>query len=53
MWLLDAPDAARPKRPFNWIVLMAFLFVSAGFGFFAYRAICPPEERRASRKRGR
>jgi hypothetical protein len=53
MWLLDAPDAARPKRPFNWIVLSIFLLVAAGFGFFTYRAIYPPEERQrpASRRR--
>ena len=38
-WLLDAPDAARPKQPFNWFVLMMFGVVSLGFGIFAYRAI--------------
>jgi hypothetical protein len=27
MWLLDAPDAAPPKRPLNWV------------GFFAHHAI--------------
>ena len=52
-WLLDAPDASRPKRPFGWLTLGAFLVVAAGFGFFAYRAIYPPSEHRpvASRRR--
>jgi hypothetical protein len=44
LWMLDAPDAARLKRPFNWMVLGLFLLVAAGFGFFSYRAIYPPGE---------
>jgi hypothetical protein len=44
MWLLDAPDAARPKRPFSWIMLSLFVTVAAAFGFFAYRAIYHSED---------
>lgn len=53
MWLLDAPDAARPKRPFNWTVFTMFLFVAAGFGFFAYCAIYAAEDRHPSKPRRR
>jgi hypothetical protein len=43
-WMLDAPDASRPKRSFNWIVLSLLLITCAGCGFFAYRAIYPPDD---------
>ena len=43
-WLLDAPDASRPKRGFNWIVLTLTLVALGGFGFFMYRAIYAPDE---------
>lgn len=53
-WLLNAPDAARPKRDFNWIVLTLFLLTSAGLGVFTYRAIYPPDDApRPSSKRRR
>jgi hypothetical protein len=45
MWLLDAPDAARPKRPLNWVMLSLFLLVTAALGFFAYRAIYQSDDR--------
>lgn len=52
-WLLNSPDASRPKRPFNWLVFGVFLAAAAGFGFFAWRAIYPPGEARpvSSRRR--
>ncbi|HEY2411215.1 MAG TPA: hypothetical protein VGI40_03185 [Pirellulaceae bacterium] len=52
-WLLDAPDAARPKQAFNWFVLSAFGLISLGFGIFAYRAIYHSDERSMVVKRKR
>jgi hypothetical protein len=43
-WLLDAPDASRPTRPFNWTVFTLFMLATIGFGVFAYRAIYPASE---------
>jgi len=53
MWLLDAPDAARPKRPFHWGVFSGLVLVSAAFGVFTYRAIYSGDEGRRSTKRRR
>ena len=43
-WLLDAPDALRPKRPFNWINFGLLVLAGGGFAFFTYRAIRAPAE---------
>ena len=53
MWLLDAPDAARPKRPLNWVMLSLFLLVTAALGFFAYRAIYQSDDSRPTVRRRR
>jgi len=53
MWLLDAPDAARPRRPLNWVMLSLFLLVTAALGFFAYRAIHQSDDGRPTVKRRR
>jgi len=42
-WMLDAPDASRPARSFNWITLAVLLISGAGAGFFTYRAIYQPD----------
>ena len=52
-WMLDAPDASRPARDFNWFVLGLTIFACAGSGFFAYRAIRsgnPPARKAAVRR---
>lgn len=43
-WMLEAPDASRPARGFNWITLTILLISGAGAGLFAYRAIFPADE---------
>jgi hypothetical protein len=43
IWLLDSPDAARPTRPFNWIVFSLLVMSIVGCSFFAYRAIYHPD----------
>jgi hypothetical protein len=43
-WMLDAPDASRPARSFNWITLVVLLISAAGAGFFTWRAIYPPDD---------
>ena len=53
MWLLDAPDAARPKRPLNWVMFLLFVIVTAAFGIFAYRAIYQSDETQPVVKRRR
>lgn len=49
-WLLDAPDAARPKRPFSWGAMSILIVVSSALDFFAYRAIYPPGARIRSKR---
>jgi hypothetical protein len=51
IWLLDAPDAARPKRPFSMPVFAALIFVTTGLSFFAYRAIYHSDDGPKSRSR--
>jgi hypothetical protein len=43
IWLLDSPDAARPKRPFGWFMFSLLLVSAAGCGVFAYWAIYFPD----------
>jgi predicted small lipoprotein YifL len=54
IWLLDSPDAARPKRPFSWLVFSLLLLSGAGCGVFAYGAIYYPDgEARSPARRKR
>jgi hypothetical protein len=54
-WLLDAPDASRPTRPFNYVVLLLMVAVCLGFGIFAFFSIFAgePQTTVPSRKRAR
>jgi hypothetical protein len=53
-WLLEAPDASRPARPFNGPILGLTLFSCLGCSFFAVLAIragSPPKKKLPSQRR--
>lgn len=54
-WLLDAPDASRPTRPFSFVMFLLMAAVCLGFGIFALYSIFSGEVQTTvpSRKRAR